>query len=834
MTPKEIHSEERVFSLGNLSDLCRKQKKRIFQVAILSAGLAFGIALLRPIEYEIEASFKESTEQKSGEPFSAALWKIGLTIEADPQASALMKSYQVLKPLVQDMGLQVEVKQGGILSRVVRALSNRFRAEWNSPLLPRDEIRIREVSFEGEKPQTLELRLSPDRIGEKICMGDSSFRIAHIPNHVKPGTLVQITLHSWVKTAIQIRKQLQIKADKTNKSIYHLSLRSPDRFLGKEILNGVMAGYQAYLKREHDQIVKEQLAYLGERQEHLRRELDQCLGEQMSYFAKNGGLLGFEKESQLLSGPYSDMHQRAFAADLELADGSDSNQSELCLAIQHLEQERNLIQTSLLPLEQELMASRVDEEVLMKECPFPFDLETAKQLLIQASGELDRARARKGRYAHFATELEKNSSFELSCLLSLLDDPASKSFLERASQLELQLKDEENHSAKEQERASRELSFQRKILLNHLREMIAVEDLNAHLYEEKNLSLQRMCLDDLNRQIAVGREQIAEGIRKRKEKLTREKNILEGKMQDLRDKMSRTLPEKWRLEQMFDVKTAIGMKTMESVTQLVEGKTIGSHLHHIESKPLDYALAPELALRPHLLLFPMVGAIAGAFFTILWTFLLALYRGFPVLPETLRALRYPFSGSLSCHVDGPEVEHLQDEDLETLRKLILEIDPKTRFLVLFGNTGPDYSHSLAHLLEQSGRKVLLTRSDFAAKFSLKDTPGLLQLLRGQITHPPIRIERGYQFLPCGGYTRYGAELLRSSCFQELMHEWKNIYDCTLLFSRAPLDSAECKALLQMCDQAFATLALEPIESLTPLIEWAYHEGRCRLSFLHSK
>ena len=114
----------------------------------------------------------------------------------------------------------------------------------------------------------------------------------------------------------------------------------------------------------------------------------------------------------------------------------------------------------------------------------------------------------------------------------------------------------------------------------------------------------------------------------------------------------------------------------------------------------------------------------------LWFFLKTLYRGFPVSRDTLHALGYPYAGFISFNADGPNIAHLPDSDLESLRKLVLKIDaaPHSRLMGLFAGQGPDYAHSLAHLIAQSARKVLLLRCDFSTKFSSEDNLGWQQAI----------------------------------------------------------------------------------------------------------
>lgn len=453
------------------------------------------------------------------------------------------------------------------------------------------------------------------------------------------------------------------------------------------------------------------------------------------------------------------------------------------------------------------------------------DLDTAKRLVIETSRQLDDARAQIERYRHLISQMD-DPDFELASLSSSLTDPLSRQILSQTQTLHLQQGDE-SHSEKEEGRNRHELAWQRKILQKHLEQLIGLEQLSSSIFEDKIASLEEISLDCINRQISVLNEQIASLVKQRSESLVREKEFLEKKMQQLREQMN-DLPEKWRAENLLKLKSELGIKIMQTVSQLVESKTIGRHLQKIESKPLDEALAPFLPEKPNLLLFSLLGfsaGFAGCFFGL---FLRALYRGFPVSESTLRALGYSCSGKISFEANGMGIDRLPENDLESLRKVMLSIDEKeSRIIALLGGAGPDYSHFLAELLSSCRRKILLISCDWQ---NFGDGPGLQQLLTG-VSPFAVRPMGGYDFLPSGGACRFGAGIFSSSSFAALLDKLEASYDHILLFNRAPALSAECEALVMACQMAVVTVQNESIELLTPLIRWAYDESRYRLTFL---
>ena len=854
MTP--LDPEEKVFSLGDVARLFRKKRAKLILLAFLFAIMAAIYMLSRPARYTVHATFKESAEKKEGDNalLKSMLGNLG-SFEA-PQAAVLMKSYRVLKPIIIHLGLQAQIQERGWLNCHYHYCLDNIRAELHRPLPNIDSFRFKDVCYEGEKAfscriifrdaQTFDVyyrkKKFSAKLGEPIDLGVASFRLMHAPQSVQFNCLYPLTINSWLDVVQSIRSNLKIVAHKLNQSIDDLSLSQRDRFLGAEILNELMAEYQHYLKQDHDQVAAAQLAYLEERQQSLLDLLNLAMDEHVSYLRSNVQDMGFlssDQESKAFSVPYQELFRESLSADMEMAQLSawqkdvPTHLGENFLvgakihrirdSIQELESERELIAASIYfhsPKEGlfHLQNGNFDLEGI--------DLATAKKLIMESSENLDHSKA-EIQHLHELQNRVEDSTFNLSSLSSVLKDPTSEKLLAEATELHLQIEDEDNHSDKEEGHNRRELSLQRKILQDHLQQLVEIEQMNVSLAQEKIASLQQISLDCINRQISVKQEQIEELISQRKESLIHEKQLLEKKMQDLRLKMN-DLPDKWRAENILKLKTELGINIMQSVAQLVESKTIGQNLHTIESKPLDLSVVPYLPESPHLILFCLALSFLGGIGGYLWFFFRALIRGFPVAPDTLQALNYPFAGCISSRANESSAEHLTDQDLESLRKIPIQIDvEKSQIIGLFGGKGPDYTNALIDLLARSGLKPLLVYCDF----SNKKEPGLLQVLQKECSAIPIVHKDRFDVLMSGGFCRFGTELIRSVAFSQLLQDLKKEYRLILLFSRAPLNSAENESLLSVCDHAIVTVVEEPIELLTPLTRWAYDEGQCRLTIL---
>jgi len=937
--------DERIFTLNDVRRLFRLKRKKILSAALIGALLSFGFFLLKAPKYTIEATFKEGVEKSGGEGGALSEFLSGTSFRGtQPQAIALMKSYRVLKPLVERLGLNATVpRNGGILSKVYRRVRDNFLAEWGLPLPDLDPFVLENVHYEGEEKIALRIQFSDEShfallnksysLGQEVRLPEVSFTLVKAPKNLRFNRPYVVRIQSWHKVAKGLRAQLHIVSEKGNKSIYDLTLHHRDRYLGMRILNELMTEYQRYLKNDHDQVATEQLSYLTMRQDQIFQNLSNVFDEHASYMKRNlgeNGFAGHSEESQTLMSPHRQMMDKVIGIDVELGrldqlekegrlaapadEGPFSRRLlDITRSIGDLRQQRDLLELSLkqrksldedkleerqgelrevrarqmaakellaafekgrdvpqnfsfnperslaawadrlkesLDEEREDFADYLDnhirilsvQEKMLQERFFygdsrpnqfeGIDLPTVRTLFVEYNNKLDHCEAAMRHYAQLQGEIDQEN-FHISSLSSVLNDPLSQNLIAQAAQVGLQLKDEKHHSAKEGERWEEELVLQKQILKDHLKQLFKVEELNTSLIQEKIIHLQKVSLDCIHRQISVLNEQASDGIKERRNALVQEKQLLERKMGDLRVQASIGLPEKLRQEKWLDLKTDMGTKMMEALTELVESKTINHHLHHIESKPLDAAVLPLLPKPPGLFSMAFLGAFGTGFGFFLIQLLRTILKGFPSSLDKLRAMRFPILGEISGLCDGPG--SAEGSDLELLRQIGLfsEKPPQAKVISLLAGRGPDYSHALAENIARRSQRALIIRCDFSAKYRESDRPGLLQIWKGEISEFPIRNKGGYDVITAGGYTPYGLEVIQSAPFQQLLDQMKQKYDVVLLVFRSPLNTAESLAALRLCDKAVVTASEESTDLLTPFANWAYHEGQSRLTFVVS-
>ncbi len=492
---------------------------------------------------------------------------------------------------------------------------------------------------------------------------------------------------------------------------------------------------------------------------------------------------------------------------------------------------------SQLKIERAILEKRVSSsEEVSKELE-GIDLQTAKELSILYHNRLDNLQE-KLKQLSLVKEKLQDTFFEFSSLSTLLQDSVGQEKIRRLSQLATKRKEIAILTEKEKRRLDEDIAFEKKGLLSHIEASSKVEATTLNLVKQKQRMLQCVIADRLDQSLVLLKARGEEFFAKKKKQIERQKKDLLEKISQVKQQIGE-IPEQMEKEKILSLQKEVGAKMVQTITELIENKTLSNKLLQVESKPLDEAVLP---IKPVSKLFLVKAVLFGgilSFFSFLALFVLALIKGLPVSSRTLKLLNQRFLGEISSQLKEVCLEQVSDKDLETLREMrfFLEEENNAKIVSLLNASGPNYVFALAKLFVQKKEKVLVVNCDLQNPYKKKEEKGLLTALKeSELSFDSFPLEKGegIDYLPSGGSTRFSVEFFTSEFFSSFLNQARQRYDRVFLHSRYELSFLESKTFFSFSDKMLVTLEKEAIEILQPFMDWAYDGERRRLAFLRKE
>lgn len=442
------------------------------------------------------------------------------------------------------------------------------------------------------------------------------------------------------------------------------------------------------------------------------------------------------------------------------------------------------------------------------------NLNTAQEIYIGYSKELDNVEAEIAQKRFIIDQIQE-PTFEISSLSAVLTDSVSTQMIHVASQLLLNLQDQNNRSLKEQERLRHDLGIQKGFLAMHLNQTIQLLQLREKLLREKIQALQSNMLGLIQQEVSVLQRHLVDHTDTRINALLQERDVIGQHQHELQQEMAK-LPKKWVAEKLIDQQMVMNERMVEEITKLVESKNTTSNLELIQSAPLDEAFTVLQPKSPRVVLFALIGAILGTFFVLSFEVVKTLLVGIPITQENLKLGGFHVNGSLK-NLSNQHGKPFSDHDLDTLRK-VLTFCEGSKDLLLVTHNKYDYAKDLAVLASKKDRKVLLIPLSFDEVTSKDEQPGLLEYLEGKVDFPKINSHDGYDFIATGGISRFSSELMGTSAFQKMMHKLYQKYDLIIGVSHAVPNSSEAIYLTRLFAKVVLSIKDETWENLDQVIK----------------
>lgn len=325
-------------STVDLLHLIAKRKRRVF-LAVFFTSLIFSLyALMRPVHYLAEGSFREKGKSNSSFDNRAAMVLIGGN-QRDAEGEPIFKSRKVVSAVVRKLGLQATVDPRRGQPGPLALLLYNLYLEWahfmeaDEPLFedPVYPFKIADLDYphDARKAFSLiykdgEVQLKDRSSGAKyvgkvgLPIQGEDFKVTIVPTHAEAGKIYTLSFAPFTRTLKDVTRGLKVQADKNDKSLIKLSYVSLDRFLARDVVAVLMDAYLDYLEQEQRVIHERQIAYLENRQADsfaaLKKKME-LHAHEVAKDALKSGFIGSDKAIQFFAA-----HQEQLQAKKEQAD----------------------------------------------------------------------------------------------------------------------------------------------------------------------------------------------------------------------------------------------------------------------------------------------------------------------------------------------------------------------------------------------------------------------------------------------------------------------------------------------------------------------------------
>ncbi|MCB1084047.1 MAG: hypothetical protein KDK61_07025, partial [Simkania sp.] len=313
--------KERENTFVLLSDILKCFARNWGKIALITAvffSLGFWVALNQKVRFKVYGRFKEAhADQVSTRAWFVQnlLSQVGVSVAS--QSCHLLKSFQLMATVVEDLGLQASVITETPWKKRLCTMRENWNAERKVLLEDPDIFVFRNVKYDKNVKKKYRLvfqslsefeifhpsinsALVKGELGVPISFDDVTLTIEKVPQNLKLHHLYPLEIEAKMSILGALSDQLEVEMNLKDATIYELCLPYRDRELGIKIVNELMATYQRHLRNEASQMSGEQIAYLEKRKDELCGKMDGYLKDHVSYLKENLGTQGFLNLSQRL------------------------------------------------------------------------------------------------------------------------------------------------------------------------------------------------------------------------------------------------------------------------------------------------------------------------------------------------------------------------------------------------------------------------------------------------------------------------------------------------------------------------------------------------------
>ncbi len=383
-------------SLSDCSQILKRGAKTLTACMFVFAFLLGAYGLVKPVEYHVEATFREKgNSQGAAGTSSSALTSYllnGLSGRSKSEAKTMMLSRKLLTQVVKALGLQGSLSKKTAETAWIKNIGENLIVEYfylkkyKDYPLPEEvlPLHLKTIVFDREVPLTLTLTfidtdtyevfdsnknyLGKGVFGDTFHGDDFQFTLLQTTADSLEGDTYYLTLESQIDVAMKFFDKITIVADNEDSSLLKLSFSHRNRSFASRFLNQLMQTYQDYLREEQDRISEEQIAYLNRRKNEIDGNLRVILDDYAKRLSDEVSEIGYAHSSkalEFLTRELQSYHQKEMEIQLDLkrenylrdhnipldsryqSDSNPTALNELIVEIRNLNQMTDLIELSL-------------------------------------------------------------------------------------------------------------------------------------------------------------------------------------------------------------------------------------------------------------------------------------------------------------------------------------------------------------------------------------------------------------------------------------------------------------------------------------------------------
>ncbi|MCX6990396.1 MAG: hypothetical protein NTX49_04950, partial [Chlamydiae bacterium] len=361
----------------------KKNQKVFLKTGAISFCLVFVFISLKTPVFQAEAKFKKAESSKD---ISASLKNLSSLVSVSSDQSSIistMKSKSFLKDIVSELGLQVTVREKGLIFRAIGNTRSNIAGQLGQKVQREEGFSFLKVSYEGMNTLKLALHfleegeyevfdrkglfLAKGKIGALVDLPEVSFVLETVPVNLSKQKRYSMTISPWEETVKKVQKNFSIREEKNDAKVFLLNFSSSSQALSMDFLNFIMREYIALVKKEKNDLLQNHLTFLEGRRKDLEETYSDFLGDHVVYLESSlqrEGFMGLKQELQILEKPYEDYHTKLYDVELELnrLRPAVSQKSQVVSLAEDKEKERDLTQKKLA-----LLADKNTKNKILKE-----------------------------------------------------------------------------------------------------------------------------------------------------------------------------------------------------------------------------------------------------------------------------------------------------------------------------------------------------------------------------------------------------------------------------------------------------------------------------------